>query len=88
MAKKGSSRAARQTDFHAVWPEIAKVSAGLHGGVFEAFEVLGRTLAEQTTTDRHADMCMAVVFELLPYDAQEKCSQIHELKTARRSCRS
>ena len=55
-----------------MWPEIEKMVAGLQDGMPEAFEMLGVTLSQQMRTVEQSDMYMAVMFELLPLDVQEK----------------
>ncbi len=56
--------------------------AGLEDGMAEAFEMLGVTLAGFTTTPEQADMYMAVIFHLLPLDAQERMLADPRLETS------
>ena len=62
----------RQQHLQKMWPEIEKMVAGLQDGMPEAFEMLGVTLSQQMRTVEQSDMYMAVMFELLPLDVQEK----------------
>ena len=56
--------------------------AGLQDGMPEAFEMLGVTLGEFMDTPEQSDMYMAVVFELLPSEAQEKMLSDPRLRTS------
>ncbi|KUO65373.1 MAG: hypothetical protein APF80_06310 [Alphaproteobacteria bacterium BRH_c36] len=62
----------RDNHLENIWPEIEKMVAGLNDGMPEAFEMLGVTLSKYMKTLEQTDMYMAVVFELLPFDTQQK----------------
>lgn len=64
----------RRKHLQAVRPEIDRMVAGLQDEklMLEAFDLLGRVLAQHMDTPRQADMYMAVIFELLPLEVQEK----------------
>lgn len=64
----------RRKHLQKVRPEIDRMVAGLQDEkrMLEAFEELGRVLAEKMPTPWQADMYMAVVFDLLPLEVQEQ----------------
>jgi hypothetical protein len=70
MAKKKVD--ARTASLQRNWVEIEKMLAGLNDGMLEAFEMLGVTLAQEMKRVEQADLYMAVIFELLPFDVQQK----------------
>jgi hypothetical protein len=54
------------------WDEIEKIAMGLQSGQLEAFEMFGIVLDGLIRNRAQADMHMAVVFEVLPPEAQQK----------------
>jgi hypothetical protein len=60
------------------------MAIGMQSGLLEAYEVFGRTLEGVIKNRSQSDMYMAVVFEILPPEAQRKMlahRQIGQSKT-------
>jgi hypothetical protein len=73
MAKKGTAhRRLRRQLIEENWDEIEKIAMGLQSGQPEAFEMFGRTLENLINNVAQTDMHMAVLFEVLPPEAQLK----------------
>jgi hypothetical protein len=73
MAKKRTSdRASRRSLIEEHWDEIEKIAIGLQSGQLEAFEMYGMVLDDLIGNAAQADMYMAVLFEVLPPEAQRK----------------
>ena len=65
-------KATRQRVIEQQWDEIEKMAIGLQSGRLEAYEVFGTTLERVIKNRSQSDMYMAVVFEILPPEAQRK----------------
>jgi len=63
---------ARRRVIEQQWDEIEKMAIGLQSGMLEAYEVFGTTLEGVIMNRSQSDMYMAVVFEVLPPEAQRK----------------
>ena len=73
MTKKGASdRTLRRRLIEKQWDEIEKIAIGLQSGQLEAFEMFGMTLEDLIGNVAQTDMYMAVLFEVLPPEAQRK----------------
>jgi hypothetical protein len=73
MAQRRTTvRALRRNRIEKNWDEIEKMAIALQSGQLEAFEMFGGTLADLIENPAQADMYMAVLFELLPPEAQRK----------------
>lgn len=77
-----SDRERRLKHLQAVWPEVEKMAAGLQDGMAEAFEMMGVALRQFTKTAEQEDIHMAVLFELLPLEVQQKMLSDPRLETS------
>ena len=72
MPKRVSQKTLRRKLIEANWDEIEKIAIGLQSGQLEAFEMYATVLDNLAENAAQTDMYMAVVFELLPPEAQRK----------------
>jgi hypothetical protein len=73
MGKRGAvHRMLRRRQIEQNWDEIEKIAMGLQSGQLEAFEMFGMTLQNLINNLGQTDMQMAVLFEVLPPEAQRK----------------
>ena len=70
--KSASDRALRRKLIEAKWEEIEKIAIALQSGQLEGFEAYGIMLEDLTKNVAQTDMCMAVLFEVLPPGPQRK----------------
>jgi hypothetical protein len=70
--KKMSDTALRRKHIGKHWDEIEKIAMGLQSGQLEAFEMFGMILERLIKNAPQTDMHMAVLFEVLPPEAQRK----------------
>ena len=70
--RRMSQKTFRRTIIEELWDEIEKIAIGLQSGQLEAFEMYGVQLGKLINNTGQTDMCMAVLFELLPPEAQRK----------------
>jgi hypothetical protein len=70
--RKVSERMARRRMIEEQWDEIEKIAIGLQSGQLEALEMYGKVLGELIGNQGQTDLYVAVLFELLPPEAQQK----------------
>ena len=94
MPRRMSDKRLRRKLIEANWDEIEKIAIGLQSGQLEAFEMYATVLDNLVENAAQTDMYMAVVFELLPPEAQRKMladpriSQSHTVITILKSLRA
>ena len=72
MPRKMSDKRLRRKLIEANWDEIEKNAIALQSGQLEAFEMYATVFDDLVENAAQIDMYMAVVFELLPPEAQRK----------------
>jgi hypothetical protein len=70
--RKVSERTVRRRIIEGQWEEIEKIAIGLQSGQLEALEMYGMILADLIGNQGQTDLYVAVLFELLPPEAQRK----------------
>ena len=69
---EGEDRRLRRKIVQKQWDEIEKMAIALQSGQLEAFEMMGMVLDGLVGNAAQTDMHMAVLFEVLPVEAQRK----------------
>jgi hypothetical protein len=70
MSEPGQTPRSRLDSIELHMPEVEKFTAGLQGGVFEAYETLGVALAGIVEQPNQTDIFMAIIFSLMPETAR------------------
>jgi hypothetical protein len=72
MSEPGQTPRSRLDSIELHMPEVEKFTAGLQGGMFEAYETLGMALASIVEQPNQTDIFMAIIFSLMPEVAQAR----------------
>jgi hypothetical protein len=88
LQRKVSDRTVRRRILEKQWDEVEKIAIGLQSGQLEALEMYGKVLGDLIGNQGQTDLYVAVLFELLPPEAQQRCWRISGWDKAPPCCQS